>query len=78
MAERPGPAGIHSQIVRNVLKRVALAFDNFFRRIKEGQNAMDIESSSAQVCTRTDIRALLWENQSLQPMQRALRLLYIN
>ena len=25
-----------------------------------------------------DIRALLWENQSLQPMQRALRLLYIN
>ena len=24
------------------------------------------------------IRALLWENQSLQPMQRALRLLYIN
>jgi hypothetical protein len=24
-----------------------------------------------------DIRALLWENQSLQPMQRALRLLYI-
>src|SRR6266542_3726119 len=24
-----------------------------------------------------DIRAQLWENQSLQPMQRALRLLYI-
>jgi hypothetical protein len=25
-----------------------------------------------------DIRALLWENQSLQPMRRALRLLYIS
>jgi hypothetical protein len=43
MAERPGPAGIHSQIVRNVLKRVALAFDNFFRRIKEGQNAVLVQ-----------------------------------
>jgi len=43
MAERPDPARIHSQIVRIALKRVALAFDNFLRRIKEGQNAMDID-----------------------------------
>jgi putative transposase len=36
-AERPDLAGIHSQVIQNVLKRVEFAFDNFFRRIKEGQ-----------------------------------------
>jgi putative transposase len=30
-------ARIHSQVIQNVLKRVDLAFDNFFRRVKEGQ-----------------------------------------
>jgi hypothetical protein len=34
IAEQPDPVSIHSQIVRNVLKRVTLAFDNFLRRIK--------------------------------------------
>src|SRR5262245_28549272 len=38
-AERPDLARIHSQVLQNVLKRVALAFDNFFRRIKEGQKS---------------------------------------
>jgi transposase len=36
-AERGDLASIHSQVVQNVLKRVAFAFDNFFRRVKEGQ-----------------------------------------
>jgi len=35
--DRPDLARIHSQVVQNVLKRVAFAFDNFFRRVKEGQ-----------------------------------------
>jgi putative transposase len=35
--ERPDLARVHSQVVQNVLKRVAFAFDNFFRRVKEGQ-----------------------------------------
>jgi len=35
--ERPDLARIHSQVAQNVLKRVAFAFDNFFRRVKEGQ-----------------------------------------
>ncbi len=34
---RPDLASIHSQVVQNVLKRVAFAFDNFFRRVKGGQ-----------------------------------------
>jgi putative transposase len=36
---RPDLAPIHSQVVQNALKRVACAFDNFFRRVKEGQQA---------------------------------------
>jgi putative transposase len=35
--DRPEFAGIHSQVIQNVLKRVEFAFDNFFRRVKEGQ-----------------------------------------
>jgi len=35
--DRPDLARVHSQVVQNVLKRVAFAFDNFFRRVKEGQ-----------------------------------------
>jgi putative transposase len=35
--DRPGFAGIHSQVIQNALKRVEFAFDNFFRRVKEGQ-----------------------------------------
>jgi putative transposase len=30
-------ARIHSQVIQNVLKRVEFAFENFFRRVKEGQ-----------------------------------------
>ena len=36
-AGRPDLAGVHSQVIQNVLKRVEFAFDNFFRRVKEGQ-----------------------------------------
>ncbi len=36
-AERPDLARIHSQVIQNVLKRVTFAFDNFFRRVSEGQ-----------------------------------------
>ena len=35
--DRPDLARVHSQVVQNVLMRVAFAFDNFFRRVKEGQ-----------------------------------------
>ncbi len=35
--EREDLARIHSQVIQNVLKRVKFAFDNFFRRVKEGQ-----------------------------------------
>src|SRR5262245_45644790 len=35
--DRPEFARIHSQVIQNVLKRVEFAFDNFFRRAKEGQ-----------------------------------------
>ena len=35
--DRPEFAGIHSQVIQNTLKRVEFAFDNFFRRVKEGQ-----------------------------------------
>ena len=35
--DRPEFAHIHSQVIQNALKRVAFAFDGFFRRIKEGQ-----------------------------------------
>jgi putative transposase len=38
-AERGDLARIHSQVAQNVLKRVAFAFDNFFRRVKEGQRS---------------------------------------
>ena len=34
-AERQDVARVHSQVLQNVLRRVALAFDNFFRRVKE-------------------------------------------
>jgi putative transposase len=37
--DRPEFARIHSQVIQNVLKRVEFAFDNFFRRVKEGQRA---------------------------------------
>jgi putative transposase len=37
--ERPELADINAQALESVLKRVALAFDGFFRRIKAGQNA---------------------------------------
>ncbi|MCG3144886.1 MAG: IS200/IS605 family transposase ISMma22 [Gammaproteobacteria bacterium] len=36
-AERPDAARVHSQVLQNVLKRVARAFDDFFRRVKKGQ-----------------------------------------
>jgi len=36
-AGRPDLAGVHSQVIQNVLKRVEFAFDNFFLRVKEGQ-----------------------------------------
>jgi putative transposase len=36
---RPDLARIHSQVVQNALKRVAFAFDHFFRRLKEAQQA---------------------------------------
>ena len=35
----PEYKGIHSQVLQNVLKRVELAFDGFFRRVKTGQKA---------------------------------------
>src|SRR5215813_14216997 len=34
-AERQDVARVHSQVLQNVLRGVALAFDNFFRRVKE-------------------------------------------
>jgi putative transposase len=37
--DRPELARIHSQVIQNVLKRVESAFDNFFRRVEEGQRA---------------------------------------
>jgi putative transposase len=37
--DRPEFARIHSQVIQNSLKRVDFAFDNFFRRVKEGQRA---------------------------------------
>src|SRR5262245_3551766 len=36
-AARQDAARVYSQVLQNVLKRVAFAFDNFFRRVKEGQ-----------------------------------------
>ena len=38
-ALRPDLARIHSQVLQNALKRVACAFEHFFRRVKEGQQA---------------------------------------
>jgi putative transposase len=35
--ERPALARVYSQVVQETLKRVDLAFQNFFRRVKEGQ-----------------------------------------
>ncbi|MCI0705836.1 MAG: transposase [Planctomycetia bacterium] len=35
--EREDVARVHSQVLQNVLKRVACAFDHFFRRVKQGQ-----------------------------------------
>jgi putative transposase len=35
--ERPGLARVYSQVAQETLKRVDLAFQNFFRRVKEGQ-----------------------------------------
>jgi putative transposase len=35
--DRPEFDLIHSQVIQNALKRVAFAFDGFFRRVKEGQ-----------------------------------------
>jgi len=37
--DRPEFARIHSQVIQNVLKRVESAFENFFRRVKEGQSS---------------------------------------
>jgi len=37
--DRPEFARMHSQVIQNVLKRVEFAFENFFRRVKEGQRA---------------------------------------
>jgi putative transposase len=34
--EREDVARVHSQVLQNVLKRVAFAFDHFFRRVKQG------------------------------------------
>lgn len=36
-AERPDAARVHAQVLQNVLKRVAFAFDAFFRRVKSAQ-----------------------------------------
>jgi putative transposase len=36
-SERSDLARVHSQVVQNVLKRVDFAFENFFRRVSEGQ-----------------------------------------
>jgi putative transposase len=35
--DRPDLARIHSQVIQNTLKRVESGFENFFRRVKEGQ-----------------------------------------
>src|SRR5262245_5881670 len=35
--ENPRLAGIHSQVIQEALRRVDLAFQHFFRRVKEGQ-----------------------------------------
>ena len=35
-AERPSLAGVQSQVVHNVAVRIALAFQAFFRRVREG------------------------------------------
>src|SRR5262245_50624461 len=37
--DRPEFAGIHSQVIQNVLKRVEAALDCFYGRIKEGRRA---------------------------------------
>src|SRR5215469_11402668 len=36
-AERPGLAGVHSQVLQNVAVRIDLAFKAFFRRCKAGE-----------------------------------------
>ena len=36
---RPWYRSVHSQVLQNVLKRLQSAFDNFFRRVKEGSEA---------------------------------------
>jgi len=38
-ADRKDVARINSQVLQNVLKRVDLAFDNFFRRVKKGEKS---------------------------------------
>jgi putative transposase len=35
--ERPDVAAVHSQVLQNALKRVDLAFEGFFRRVRKGQ-----------------------------------------
>jgi putative transposase len=37
-AERADVARVHSHVLQNALRRVALAFADFFRRMKKGQN----------------------------------------
>src|SRR5499427_8903276 len=37
-AERPSLAGVHSQVLQNVAVRIDLAFQAFFRRVREGAN----------------------------------------
>ncbi|MGZ3667488.1 MAG: hypothetical protein ACXVDA_23735 [Ktedonobacterales bacterium] len=35
-AERPSLAGVHSQVLQNVAVRIDLAFQAFFRRVRDG------------------------------------------
>ena len=36
--EKPGLRGVHSQVLQEVVKRVDLAYQAFFRRVKAGED----------------------------------------
>jgi transposase len=68
-------AGVHSQVLQDVLKRVDRSFENFFRRVKQGLKAEKVLSVRWHRCPHCRVELSRDHNAAKNILARGIELL---